>query len=136
MLKTIWRWTKRIFLFGFISSFIYLIICKWAMPPMTLTQLASMIDGYGLKKDYVRYDEISSNVKLAAMASEDSYFPIIMVLIGAPLKKVYNQIQRKKIKLQEQVRAPSASKPRKIFFYGRAKVFHDIYARCPKHILH
>lgn len=75
MLKTIWRWTKRIFIIGFISSFVYLVICKWVMPPITLTQIGSLIDGYGLKRDYVSWDEISSNVKLAAMASEDQLFP-------------------------------------------------------------
>jgi monofunctional biosynthetic peptidoglycan transglycosylase len=75
MLKTIWRWIKRIFLFAFISSFIYLLICKWLMPPITLTQLGSLIDGDGLKKDHASYNEISSNAKLAAMASEDQLFP-------------------------------------------------------------
>jgi monofunctional biosynthetic peptidoglycan transglycosylase len=75
MLRALWRWTKRIFLFAFISSLVYLLICKWVMPPITLTQLEGVIDGYELKKDYVSYDEISSNVKLAAMASEDQLFP-------------------------------------------------------------
>ena len=75
MLKTIWRWTKRIFIIGFISSTLYLILCKWMMPPITLTQLGSWIEGDGLKRDYVSWEEISSNVKLAAMASEDQLFP-------------------------------------------------------------
>jgi monofunctional biosynthetic peptidoglycan transglycosylase len=75
MLKTIWRWTKRIFIIGFISSTLYLILCKWMMPPITLTQLGSWISGDGLKRDYVSWDEISPNVKLAAMASEDQLFP-------------------------------------------------------------
>ena len=75
MLKTIWHWIKRIFLWGLITSFIYLMLCKWMMPPITLTQLGSLINGDGLKKDYVSWNEISSNVKLAAMASEDQLFP-------------------------------------------------------------
>jgi len=45
------------------------------MPPITLTQLGSLIDGDGLKKDHASYNEISSNAKLAAMASEDQLFP-------------------------------------------------------------
>lgn len=45
------------------------------MPPITLTQLGSWINGDGLQKDYVNYNQISSNVKLAAMASEDQLFP-------------------------------------------------------------
>ncbi|HXL57256.1 MAG TPA: monofunctional biosynthetic peptidoglycan transglycosylase [Chitinophagaceae bacterium] len=75
MFKTIWRWIKRIFLFAFISSFIYLLLCKWMMPLITLTQVGSLFNGDGLKRDYVRWDEISPSVKLAAMASEDQLFP-------------------------------------------------------------
>lgn len=44
------------------------------MPPITLTQLGAVIEGYGLKRDYVSWDEISINVKLAAIASEDQLF--------------------------------------------------------------
>src|SRR5215831_2126656 len=75
MSKTIWRWIKRMFIFGFISSFTYLVLCKWIMPPITLTQVGSVIIGDGLKRDYVPWNEISPNVKLAAMASEDQLFP-------------------------------------------------------------
>jgi monofunctional biosynthetic peptidoglycan transglycosylase len=71
----IWRWIKRIFLFCFISSFVYIIICKWVMPPITITQLSSLIKGDGLKRDYVTKEEISPNLRLAAMASEDQLFP-------------------------------------------------------------
>jgi len=73
--KGIWKWTKRIFLFWFISSTVYLIICKWIMPPVTFTQLGNYLGGYGLKRDYVEWNEISANVKLAAIASEDQLFP-------------------------------------------------------------
>ena len=33
------------------------------------------MQGYGLKRDYVSYDQMSSNIKLAVMASEDQLFP-------------------------------------------------------------
>ncbi len=59
----------------FITSTIYLIVCKWVMPPVTFTQLVDYVSGYGLKRDYVRWDQISPNVKLAAIASEDQLFP-------------------------------------------------------------
>ena len=45
------------------------------MPPITLTQLGSVFGGYGLKRDYVAWEDISPNLKLAAMASEDQLFP-------------------------------------------------------------
>jgi monofunctional biosynthetic peptidoglycan transglycosylase len=72
--KRIWRFTKRTLLIMFVSSLLYLIICRWVMPPITITQIANSVT-YGLKRDYVSWDEISYNVKLAAIASEDQTFP-------------------------------------------------------------
>jgi monofunctional biosynthetic peptidoglycan transglycosylase len=43
------------------------------MPPITITQISNSFS-YGLKRDYVSWDEISYNVKLAAIASEDQTF--------------------------------------------------------------
>lgn len=45
------------------------------MPPITITQLGSLLTGNGLKRDYVSWDEISPNAKLAAIAGEDQLFP-------------------------------------------------------------
>lgn len=44
------------------------------MPPITITQISNAF-GYGLKRDYVAWDEISYNAKLAAIASEDQSYP-------------------------------------------------------------
>lgn len=74
MLKA-WRLFKKIFLWLFILQFVYIFFCKWINPPVTLTQLLSLMQGYGLKRDYVNYDEMSSNIKLAVIASEDQLFP-------------------------------------------------------------
>ena len=46
------------------------------MPPITITQLSSWIGGYGLKRNYVLWDEISVNAKLAAVAGEDQLFSV------------------------------------------------------------
>jgi monofunctional glycosyltransferase len=70
----IFRIIKRVFLFLFFFQFIYIIILRWVDPPITLTQLGSVLSGYGLKRDYVNYDEISPNAKLAVMSSEDQIF--------------------------------------------------------------
>ena len=70
-----WRLFKKIFLWLFILQFVYIIFCKWINPPITLTQLASLVQGYGLKRDYVSDDEMSPNIKLAVIASEDQLFP-------------------------------------------------------------
>lgn len=74
MLKA-WRIARKIFLWLFILQFIYIIFCKWINPPVTITQLVSLASGYGLKRDYVDYSEMSPNIKLAVMASEDQLFP-------------------------------------------------------------
>lgn len=65
----------KFILFLFISSTLYLLVCKWIFPPITITQLGAVFEGYGLQRHYVSWDEISPNVKLAAMASEDQLFP-------------------------------------------------------------
>jgi monofunctional glycosyltransferase len=70
----IFRIIKRVFLFLFFFQFIYIIILRWVDPPITLTQLGSVLSGYGLKRDYVNYDEISPNAKLAVISSEDQIF--------------------------------------------------------------
>lgn len=58
----------------FFSSLVYTIICIWLMPPITITQLSNSFS-YGLKRDYVSWNKISYNAKLAAIASEDQAFP-------------------------------------------------------------
>lgn len=72
------------------------------MPPVTITQLANFVGGYGLKRDYVSYDEIARNAKLAAIASEDQLFPdhsgfdwkaIDKSLNAKPSKKKKNRVK-------------------------------------------
>jgi len=74
MLKKIWRFTKKAVLWMFFSSLLYVIICKWVMPPVTITQINNAFS-YGLKRDYVSGSQLSYNAKLAAIASEDQAFP-------------------------------------------------------------
>lgn len=71
----IWLWTKRIALLLFILQAVYILLLKWINPPITITQFSSWITGDGLKRDYVSGDEISRNIKLAVIASEDQIFP-------------------------------------------------------------
>lgn len=54
---------------------VYTVLCKWVFPPITITQINALVEGHGLKRDYVNWNEISPNVKLAAIASEDQLFP-------------------------------------------------------------
>ena len=71
----IWLWTKRIFFLLLLLQFLYIILLKWMYPPITITQFHSWISGDGLKRDYVAGDEISRNIKLAVIASEDQVYP-------------------------------------------------------------
>jgi len=75
ILRVLWRWTKRIFLWLFIFQFVYIIFLKWVNPPITMTQLVSWVSGHGLKRDYVRRSAMSPNAKLAVIAAEDQLFP-------------------------------------------------------------
>jgi monofunctional glycosyltransferase len=69
------RVSGKIFLWLFIMQFVYIFFCKWINPPITVTQLGSVLHGYGLQRSYVSMDDISPNAKLAVMASEDQLFP-------------------------------------------------------------
>ena len=65
----------KFILYAFLASIIYTVACRFIWPPITITQISALIGGYGLKRDYVSWDRISPNVKLAALASEDQLFP-------------------------------------------------------------
>jgi monofunctional glycosyltransferase len=69
-----WRLIKRTFIILFIAQLVYIIVLKWINPPITITQFVSWITGHGLKRDYVKRDQISYTAKLAVIASEDQLF--------------------------------------------------------------
>ncbi len=75
LVPRLWRRLKRILIFFFIFHLFYLLLLKWVNPPFTLTQLSSLVHGYGLHRDYVSMSEISPYAKLAVIASEDQLFP-------------------------------------------------------------
>lgn len=69
------RFILKTFLYLLIASLLYVVMCKWIFPPITVTQATSLFSSHGLQRDYVNWDEISPYVKLAALASEDQLFP-------------------------------------------------------------
>ena len=93
--KKFWRYTKKIVFYMFISSLIYTIVCRWLMPPITITQIANSFV-YGLKRDYVSWNEISYNAKLAAIASEDQMFPDHWGFDIDAMKKSFNPKKKNK----------------------------------------
>ena len=66
---------RKVLIIAFIAHLIYIVMLKWVVPPITITQMASVIEGHGLHRDYVSMKEISPNARLAVIASEDQLFP-------------------------------------------------------------
>ena len=66
---------KEVFFIAYISSTLYLLAGIIFNPPVTLTQAGSILQGNGLSRDYVNYDDMGANIKLAVIASEDQQFP-------------------------------------------------------------
>lgn len=64
---------RRIIWYLFLSSLLYVVILRFLFPPITITQCTNAF-GLGLKRDYVRWEDLSYNIKLAAIASEDQAF--------------------------------------------------------------
>lgn len=75
LVPRIWRVIKRVFIFLFCFQLFYILLLKWVNPPITLTQMASVFKGEGLKRDYQRMKNISPYAKLAVISSEDQLFP-------------------------------------------------------------
>ncbi len=69
MLKKI----QRVILYLFLSSIVYVFITKFIEPPITITQITNSF-GLGLKRDYITWKDMSYNIKLAVIASEDQSF--------------------------------------------------------------
>ncbi len=70
-----WKKIKRIFLWLFILQFVYILLCKWINPPITVTQVVNLVKGYGLKRDNISYEAMGPQIGLAVMAAEDQLFP-------------------------------------------------------------
>jgi len=71
----VFRIIKKIFLVLFFSQLAYIIILRFVGPPITLTQISSILQGNGFDRDHVDLKNISPNAGLAVMASEDQLFP-------------------------------------------------------------
>ncbi|MFY8089719.1 MAG: monofunctional biosynthetic peptidoglycan transglycosylase [Chitinophagaceae bacterium] len=72
-MKRIFTFIKKVFIWAFVTSLIYTLLCIVIMPPLTITQVSNSFN-YGLKRDYISWDEMGKNIKWAAIASEDQAF--------------------------------------------------------------
>jgi len=71
----VFRLLKKIVLFLFVAQLLYIIILRFVFPPITMTQIGSILSGDGFSRTHVTMDDISMNGKLAVIASEDQLFP-------------------------------------------------------------
>lgn len=94
--KPLFRKLKKLFIILFIGQFAYIILLKWVDPPITITQFTNWVEGHGLKRDYVDYDEMSPNIKLAVMASEDQLFPDHNGFDVESIKKAWSEKNKKR----------------------------------------
>jgi monofunctional biosynthetic peptidoglycan transglycosylase len=69
------RIIKKLFLFLLISHLAYILLIRFVDPPITITQITSIIEGNGFKRTHLSLDEMSTAAKLAVIASEDQLFP-------------------------------------------------------------
>ena len=84
----------------FVLQLVYILLVKWINPPITATQIGSLVQGYGLTRDYVNKEAMSPEIKLAVMASEDQLFPEHNGFDTAAIKKAirYNKKHPNKIR--------------------------------------
>ncbi|MBL0055184.1 MAG: monofunctional biosynthetic peptidoglycan transglycosylase [Chitinophagaceae bacterium] len=66
---------KEVFYIVYISSTLYVLLGILFNPLITITQVVSLVKGNGLQRDYISYQEMGPNIKLAVIASEDQLFP-------------------------------------------------------------
>ena len=69
------RIIKKIFFFLLISHLAYIVLIRFVDPPITITQITSIVEGNGFKRSHLSLDEMSTAAKLAVIASEDQLFP-------------------------------------------------------------
>ncbi|MEI7473023.1 MAG: monofunctional biosynthetic peptidoglycan transglycosylase [Chitinophagaceae bacterium] len=65
---------REVFFILYISTFLYTVIGMVFNPLITFTQVGSLLQGYGLHRDYISYDAMGPNIKLAVIASEDQLY--------------------------------------------------------------
>jgi monofunctional glycosyltransferase len=74
-----WHITKRVGLFLLVSHLVYAILLRWINPPFTTKMITSAIGSFTndrpMKRDYIAYNEMGYNAKLAVLSAEDQLFP-------------------------------------------------------------
>ncbi len=69
-----WKKIKKIVFILILANILFIVWGKFFNPPITLTQIGGLFEYGKLKRDYISFDEMGSNVKKAVIASEDQSF--------------------------------------------------------------
>lgn len=75
LIRRLTRTFLKVLLAGFLLSLLYIIICKWINPPITITELISLVEKGGLQRTNINYEDMGDNIKLAVLSGEDQLFP-------------------------------------------------------------
>ncbi len=71
-LRLLWRWTYKAVLWFLVLSVVWVLLYKWVNPPITYLQIREGRKNYA----WVDIEEISKEMQLAVVASEDQHFPV------------------------------------------------------------
>ncbi|MBY0066843.1 monofunctional biosynthetic peptidoglycan transglycosylase [Empedobacter falsenii] len=70
------KFIRKVLLYLFVAHLVYIVVLKWINPPFTITQVQQGFEQGKFKRDYISYDEMGRNIKLAVIGSEDQKFPV------------------------------------------------------------
>lgn len=71
----VFRFFFKVLIYAFLFSLLYILYGRWFNPPFTVTQLSAIFQGKGIHRNYISYDKMGDNIKLAVLAGEDQLFP-------------------------------------------------------------
>jgi monofunctional biosynthetic peptidoglycan transglycosylase len=69
-----WKNFKKLVLIIILANILFIVWGKFFNPPITLTQIGGIMEYGKLEREYISFDDMGNNVKLAVIASEDQNF--------------------------------------------------------------
>lgn len=70
------KFIRKVVIYLFVAHLVYIVVLKWINPPFTITQVQQGFEQGKFKRDYISYEEMGRNIKLAVIGSEDQKFPV------------------------------------------------------------
>ena len=73
-MRNFFRKLFKFIIFLLVLPWIYALLLNFINPPITITQVSNLIDGYGLNRNYLSGNEIPENALWAVVGAEDQNF--------------------------------------------------------------